>query len=275
MGQAGNGQTRGVVAATRLEADEAVLDNVDTANTVVVAQLVEQLEDLNRAGRLLTVDSNLCGDTLLELNSELLRSGRGVDGVNGTGPQLLGRGVVGVLEHAGLVAAVDEVVVHGPGGLGAGRDGDVLLLGVLEQVLTTLELGDELGQPPWGNNLDGRVAGLEGELEADLVVALAGAAVADVLAVVLLGDADLGAGDDGAGQRGAQQVPVLVYGVALDGAEDDLLDKLLLQVEDHHLLSTKLLGLGLDLIPVLLLADIGEEADDGVALQVQSQCPRG
>jgi len=37
-------QAGGVVATTALEADEAVFDNVDTADTVVVANLVEELE---------------------------------------------------------------------------------------------------------------------------------------------------------------------------------------------------------------------------------------
>lgn len=111
---------------------------------------------------------------------------------------------------------------------------------------------------------------LEGKLEADLVVALASAAVGDELAVVLLGNADLGTGNDGAGEGGAEEVAVLIDGIALDGTEDDLVNELLLEVEDHHLLSTELLGLGADLIPVLLLADIGEEADDGVALSSHS-----
>lgn len=92
----------------------------------------------------------------------------------------------------------------------------------------------------------------------------------DELAVVLLGNADLGTGNDGASEGGAEEVAVLIDGIALDGTEDDLVNELLLEVEDHHLLSTKLLGLGADLIPVFLLADIGEEADDGVALSSHS-----
>ena len=86
------------------------------------------------------------------------------------------------------------------------------------------------------------------------------------VAALLLGDADLGAGDDGAGQRGAEQVAALVGGVALDGAEAELLDELLLQVLDDHLLRADLERLLLDLIPGLLLADVGEEADDLVTL---------
>jgi hypothetical protein len=94
--------------------------------------------------------------------------------------------------------------------------------------------------------------------------------VAEVLAVVLLGDPDLRPGNDGAGQRGAEQVAVLVDGIALNGAEHDLLDELALQVLNDHALSTEGKGLLLNLGPVLLLADVGEEAHDCVALYAAS-----
>jgi len=90
--------------------------------------------------------------------------------------------------------------------------------------------------------------------------------VADIVAVILLGNADLSAGDDGAGQRGTKQVAVLIDGIALDGTEDDLLDELALEVLNDHALSAKGESLLLNLSPVLLLADVGEEAHDGVAL---------
>lgn len=51
----------------------------------------------------------------------------------------------------------------------------------------------------------------------------------------------------------------MVDGIALDGSEYDLVDEFLLQVENDHLLGTKCQGLLLDLGPVLLLANIGEE----------------
>lgn len=141
-----------------------------------------------------------------------------------------------------------------------------MLLGVVEQILAALEAVAELGQPPGRDDLDGRLDCVEGELEADLVVALAGAAVGDEVAALLLGNADLRAGDDGAGQRGAEEVAALVGGVALDGAEAELLDELLLEVLDDHLLGSDLERLLLHLIPGLLLADVGEEADHLVTL---------
>lgn len=53
-------------------------------------------------------------------------------------PHVLGGSDVGVLEHAGLVRAVSQVVVHRVG-LRAGRGhGDALLGGVVEEVVAAL-----------------------------------------------------------------------------------------------------------------------------------------
>lgn len=159
MSKASNGETGGIVAATGLETDETVLNDIDTADTVVVADLVEELEELNGASGLLAINDDLDGDTLLEVDGELLGSVGGVLGVNGAGPELLGGSVVGVLKDTGLVGAVDEVVIHGPGGLGGRGDGNVLVGGVLEEILTALEAGAELGKSPGSNDLDLGVAG--------------------------------------------------------------------------------------------------------------------
>jgi hypothetical protein len=168
--------------------------------------------------------------------------------------------------RTGLVGAVGQVGVHTPWLRLGGCDGDAVLLGVVEQILPALEAVAELRQPPGRDNLDRGLECVEGELEADLVVALAGAAVRDEVAALLLGNSDLCAGDDWAGQRGAEQVAALVGGVALDGTEAELLDEFLLQVGDDHLLRADLQRLLLDLVPGLILTDVGEEAHDLVAL---------
>jgi hypothetical protein len=70
-----------------------------------------------------------------------------------------------------------------------------VLLSIVEQILSALEAVAELGQPPGRNDLDGGLEGVEGQLEADLVITLAGAAVRDEAALLLLGNPDLGARD--------------------------------------------------------------------------------
>ena len=62
---------------------------------------------------------------------------------------------------------------------------------------------------PWCDDLDVGLEAVEGELEADLVVALAGTAVRDVVAALLLGNGHHTAGNYGAGERGAEQVDIL------------------------------------------------------------------
>ena len=55
-------------------------------------------------------------------------------------------------------------------------------------------------------------------------------------------------------------------GIALNSAKAKLFNKLALQVLDNHLGGTDLLCLGADLIPVLFLTHISQEANDFVAL---------
>jgi hypothetical protein len=106
---------------------------------------------------------------------------------------------------------VCHVLVHAPRlALGAG-DGDALLSGVVEEVVAALEAVVEDRVPPGSDDLDAGLESVEGQLEADLVVTLAGAAVRDGEAALLLGDGNLGTGDDGAGERGTEEVGVLSW----------------------------------------------------------------
>lgn len=158
------------------------------------------------------------------------------------------------------------LLVHAKGLCGGGRNGDVVLLGIGEKVITTLELVDEFRNSPGGNDLHGWRKSVPSKLKANLVVALSCAAVRKDLTVILLGDADLSACNDRPGQRGAEQVAVLVDGIALGGTEDQLLDEFLLEVNNDHLLGTESERLLLDGIPVLFLAYIAEHTDNGVAI---------
>jgi hypothetical protein len=79
-----------------------------------------------------------------------------------------------------------------------------MLLSIVEEILSAFEAVAELWQPPWRDDLDGRLECVECKLEANLVVALSGAAVGDEAAAFLLSNADLCAGDDWSGQAGAE-----------------------------------------------------------------------
>lgn len=174
-------ETRGLVAATRLDTDETVLDNVNTANTVTTGNGVCGQEQLDRVGDglLLAVlgEIKLNGDTLLEVHDEVLGLLRGLQRVRGQLPHVGRRSGVGVLQNTGLVRAVGQVLVHTPGlGLGRGHR-DTLLGGIVEEGVTAGETVVEDGVTPRGDDLDVGLESIEGKFEANLVVALTSAAV--------------------------------------------------------------------------------------------------
>lgn len=146
MGSSEDGGSRRLVAPTGLDTDESVLDDVDTADTVFPAEGVEGEEDLDGVGDFLGVggDDEFDGEAGLELDSDAFGVLRSILWSGGQLPHIGRRGDVGILEDAGLVGDVEQVLVGGPG-LGCGlEDGDALLRCVLEQSLTTRELVVEL-----------------------------------------------------------------------------------------------------------------------------------
>lgn len=175
------GETRGLVAATRLDADETVLDNVNTTNTVTAGNGISSQEQLDGVGdslllAVLTV-LELNRDTLLKMHDKVLWL---LGGLQRVGSQLphVGRGSgVGVLQDTGLVRAVGQVLVHTPGlGLGRGH-GDTLLGSIVEQGVAAGETVVEDGVTPRGDDLDVGLESVEGKFEANLIVTLTGAAV--------------------------------------------------------------------------------------------------
>lgn len=102
--------------------------------------------------------------------------------------------------------------------------------------------------------------------EVDSTRPLASASVAENLAVVLMGGADEGACQYWPGKTGSEKISVLVNGIALDATENKFLKELLLKVIDHHSLGTESQSLLLDGGPVLVLADVAEISNHGVAL---------
>jgi len=129
--------------------------------------------------------------------------------------------------------------------------------------------------------------GVKGELEADLVVALAGAAVRDGEAAFLLRNGDLCAGDDWSSEGGAEKVDVLVDGIAGDCWVAQVFDELPLvrtslscqcqcmitylssQILNVARRRTNLQRLLLGSLKVLFLANIGHESNHFIAFVLQ------
>lgn len=92
---------------------------------------------------------------------------------------------------------------------------DVVSRRIVQQVLSSLELLNELLLPPRGQRLNGGIQSKGTQFEADLVIPLAGGTVRQPFGALFLRDLDLALGDDGAGQGGAKEVAAFVLGVGL------------------------------------------------------------
>lgn len=208
MGDPEDGGTGRFVTASRLDADESVLDNVDPADSVLPGERIELQEDLDGIG--VHGSSSGHGDlgrqAPLELDDNLLGLVGGVLGRSGQLPHVSGRGGVGVLENSCLVGNVEQVLVGRPGLRSGLEDRHAVLSSVLEECRSTGESVVEFctssvgsvsrvlllmmprlrcgltREPPRCDDLDGGLQPVKGQLEPDLVVPLSGATVRDVAA---------------------------------------------------------------------------------------------
>src|SRR5207248_4854234 len=94
------------------------------------------------------------------------------------------------------------------------RDRHIALGGVLDGVLA----GDDVPFAPGGDHGELRSERLVSELEADLVVALAGAAMRKGVAAGFERDFDLTFGEQRPGDRGAEQILMLIDTAGADHA---------------------------------------------------------
>src|SRR5262249_15216240 len=161
---------RRLVDPARLHADEAILDEVDPADAVLAGDLVEPGQHLDRAEPL-AVDRDRVA--ALELDLEDARLGRRVLGIARALEHLRIGLAPRILEHAALVAGVQQVAIDRVRLVDGGLDRNLVLLGVLDQ----LAAAAELPLAPRRDDLDAGPEVIRGELEPDLVVALAGRAV--------------------------------------------------------------------------------------------------
>ena len=130
-------------------------------------------------------------------------------------------------------------------------------LGVFYLLLTGFDVPDT----PGSDYLHIGCESLYCKLETHLIVALAGAAVADGIRAFLDGDIGQSLCNAGACKAGAQQV-VLVLCTELQGGEDVVLHKILLQIQNVQLGSAGSLGLFLQAVQLGALAHVTGNGDD-------------
>ena len=250
---------RRLVDAARLHTDEAVFDQVQAANAIVVAELVELGEQGGRRHRH-AVD----GDRIarLEVHGEDAGLVRRVLRRQRAHVDELRRLDGGVLQHLALGGRVQKVCVNAERRLAALVLGnrDLVLLREVEQGFAAFEVPFAPGR----HDADIGLQGVVGDLEADLVVALAGGAVGDGVGAGLARNLDLLLGDQRARDRGAQQVLALIDRVGAEHREDVVADKLLAHVFDEGVLrlDAERDGLGPRGLDLLALAQVGGEGHD-------------
>ena len=130
-------------------------------------------------------------------------------------------------------------------------------LGILDLFLTGLDV------PDTPRSDDGHVGSevLDRQLETNLIVALAGTAVADRVGAFLESDLDKTLRDAGTRGRGTQQV-FLIDSARLHGGDDEIVDILLGLVEDIELGRAGLERFFLQTLELVVLTDVAGYRDD-------------
>ena len=194
--------------------------------------------------------------------------------------------MVRLLQNARFKTAMCQILIHTPRFALRARHRYTHLLRVIQEIVPPSEPLVENWVAPGSNDFDLGLEGIEAQLEANLVVALAGTAVRDVGAGFFLGHGNLGAGDDWPRKGGAEEVGAFVDGVALDGGEAEFwsstyqwLDIICVlfrgawtfnefpaNILNVAFLGSELKGLLLCSLKVLFLANICHEAYHTIAL---------
>ncbi len=149
MSDTQDGSSWRFVASTGLDTDEPVLDDIDTANAMLPAEGVQGNKDIDGVSVNLVIlrHVDLHGETALELDCDLFGLSGGIFRRGSQLPHVDGRGGVGIFEDTGRIGDVEQVLISGPW-LGSGLlDGDVLLSGELEEVLSASKTVVEFYQP--------------------------------------------------------------------------------------------------------------------------------
>jgi hypothetical protein len=112
--------------------------------------------------------------------------------------------------------------------------------------------------------LDARLQRVGRQLEAHLVVALAGRAVGDGVGAGLAGDLDQALGDQRPRDRGAEQIVPFIAGIGAHHREDEIAHEFLAQIVDVDVGvgQAHQLGLGPRRLQLFALAQVGGEGHD-------------
>ena len=178
--------------------------------------------------------------------------------IGGEEKEIRRRDGVRVLENAALVRDVPEIAVARVD-LGGGRGhGNVVRGGVGERILAAADV------PLAPRRDDGKLGseGGVGELEAHLIVALAGASVRERVGADGARDVDLTLGDERTRHRRAEKILAAVDRAGAERGPDVVGDELLAHVLDEAFVGAGGDRLGANAFELVALPDVGGDADD-------------
>ena len=183
-------------------------------------------------------------------------------GVGGALIDVIGGFVAGVFQHLALGRSVQKVRIDRERCLAALilGDGDLVGLGEFQQ----LGARGQIPEPPRRDDLDLGVERIGRQLEAHLIIALAGCAMADGIGAGHRCNLDQPLGDQGPRDRGAEQIQPLVKRIGAEHRENEIAHEFLAQIfdEDVRLRDTQHLGLGAGGFQLFALTQIGGEGHD-------------
>ena len=247
---------RSFVALARLHTDETILDHVDAAAAMLASENIEVHDDLQEA---LLFAVERARNALLEADFDIFSLVGSILGIDGKGPDVRGRLVPGILERAAFDGAAPHVVVDGV----RRSFGSLHRNAVLGSPVDFLFTGVKFPVANGSENLELRIEGLDGGFEANLVVALAGAAMGDVLRAVLVRGLDHVLGEQRTRKGGKQRVGVLVEAVGGKRLGEVLAGVFLTHVHGLGSDCAALERLVLDVLEVgLVLANVAANSDN-------------
>ena len=203
MSEHQNRAARGLITAARLHADEAVLDQVNPSNAVFAADVVE-LPNQRGAAEFHAIEADR--PSLLKGDRQLRRLIGRFLGIDAHHPYAVGWRVRGILQFGPFMRDVPQIPVAAIDLRLSLLQRNVVFLGVVDGVFT----GHDVPFTPRGDDRQVRRERLVGQLKTNLVVALAGGAVAQRVTARFQRGLDLQLGEQRTRDRRSQQILVLV-----------------------------------------------------------------
>ena len=150
-----------------------------------------------------------------------------------------------------------QVLVLGVVGLTVDLERNVMRFGVIDFFVTALDVPFT----PRSDDLHIRCESLDGKFKPNLVVALAGAAVADGVRALFFGDLDKTLCDNRTCKARAEHI-FFIQSTGLDGRDDEIVHKFIRQILDVQLGRARRKCLFFEAFELVCLADIARNGDD-------------